>query len=197
MIRRLLARPAVRPNRSVRKFALVAALVVRVAVPSLILFLYASSAKAQGAAKYSFVVASGFLCDSADSGSCPAVARSANGDRAGSTNFFLKKFCLERNRFSRFVWRVNDVVHPKTVVGRKDLQRFSKQSRMPITLITRKPVSGSAILFLNPSLQTKLIDDCAVEDFDAGTSQDEWAVPRVSLGDRGHHQKILGSAEQD
>ena len=71
---------------------------------------------------------------------------------AGSTNFFLKKFCLERNRFSRFVWRVNDVVHPKTVVGRKDLQRFSKQSRMPITLITRKPVSGSPILFLNPSL---------------------------------------------
>ena len=80
MIRRLIARPAVRPNRSVRKFALVAALVVRVAVPSLILFLYASSAKAQGAAKYSFVVASGFLCDSAGSGSCPAVARSANGD---------------------------------------------------------------------------------------------------------------------
>ena len=103
----------------------------------------------------------------------------------------------ERNRFSRFVWRVNDVVHPKTVVGRKDLQRFSKQSRMPITLITRKPVSGSAILCLNPSLQTKLIDDCAVENFDAGTSQRELAVPRVSLGDRGHHWKILASAEQD
>ena len=33
----------------------------------------------------------------------------------------------------------------------------------------RKLVSGSAILFLNPSLQTKLIDDCAVENFDAGT----------------------------
>ena len=80
MIRRLIARPAVRPNRSVRKLTLVPALVVRVAVPSLILFLYASSAKAKGYANYTFVVASGFLCDSADSGSCPAVARSANGD---------------------------------------------------------------------------------------------------------------------
>ena len=36
-----------------------------------------------------------------------------------------------------------------------------------------------------------------IQDFDAGTRQCEWAVPRVSLGDRGHHQKILGSAEQD
>ena len=71
---------------------------------------------------------------------------------AGSTNFFLKKFCLERNRFSRFVWRVNDVVHPKTVVGRKDLQSFSKHSRTPITLVTTKSVSGWLILFLNPSL---------------------------------------------
>jgi hypothetical protein len=31
-------------------------------------------------ANYTFLVASGFLCDSGDSGTCPAVARSANGD---------------------------------------------------------------------------------------------------------------------
>lgn len=50
-------------------------------MPSLILFLCAGSARAQiSSAKYTFVVASGFLCDPGDSGSCPAVAKSANGD---------------------------------------------------------------------------------------------------------------------
>jgi hypothetical protein len=50
-------------------------------VPSLILFLCAGSASAQSStANYTFVVASGFLCDPGDSGSCPAVAKSANGD---------------------------------------------------------------------------------------------------------------------
>jgi hypothetical protein len=49
-----------------------------VAVSSLVL-LCAGSARAQtGSANYTFIVASGFLCD--DSGSCPAVAKSANGD---------------------------------------------------------------------------------------------------------------------
>jgi hypothetical protein len=52
-----------------------------VAVPSLVLFLCAGSASAQtSSANYTFVVASGFLCDPGDSGSCPAVAKSANGD---------------------------------------------------------------------------------------------------------------------
>ena len=50
-------------------------------MPSLILFLCAGSARAQSSsANYTFVVASGFLCDPGDSGSCPAVAKSANGD---------------------------------------------------------------------------------------------------------------------
>lgn len=31
-------------------------------------------------ASYTFLVASGFLCDTGDSGNCPAVAKSANGD---------------------------------------------------------------------------------------------------------------------
>jgi hypothetical protein len=50
-------------------------------VPSL-LFLCAGAARAQTSAPahYSFVVASGFLCDPGDSGTCPAVAKSVNGD---------------------------------------------------------------------------------------------------------------------
>ena len=50
-------------------------------MPSLILFLWPGSARAQiSSPNYTFVVASGFLCDPGDSGSCPAVAKSANGD---------------------------------------------------------------------------------------------------------------------
>lgn len=53
----------------------------QVAVLILILFLCAGPAKPQtSSANYTFMVASGFLCESGDSGSCPAVAKSANGD---------------------------------------------------------------------------------------------------------------------
>src|ERR1035438_2015143 len=89
---------------------------------------------------------------------------------AGSTSFFLKKSCLETKRFSRHAWRVNDVVRPKTVEGRKDLQSFSKHSRTPITRVTMRPVSGLAILSLNPSLQMKLTDDYAAGNTDAHKS---------------------------
>jgi hypothetical protein len=89
---------------------------------------------------------------------------------AGSTSFFLKKSCLETKRFSRHVWRVNDVARPKTVEGRKDLQSFSKHSRTPITRVTMRPVSGLAILSLNPSLQMKLTDDYAAGNTDAHKS---------------------------
>lgn len=78
---------------------------------------------------------------------------------AGSMSFFLKRSCLETKRFSRHACRENDVVRPKTVAGRKDLQSFSKHSRTPITRVTMRPVSGLAILSLNPSPQMKLIDD--------------------------------------
>jgi hypothetical protein len=65
-------------NRSGRKLKQVGAVAAWVAVPSLILFLCAGSARAQvSSANYTFVVASGFLCDSA---ACPAVVSSANGD---------------------------------------------------------------------------------------------------------------------
>jgi hypothetical protein len=89
---------------------------------------------------------------------------------AGSTSFFLKKSCLETKRFSRHAWQVNDVVRPKTVEGRKDLQNSSKHSRTPITRVTMRPVSGLAILSLIPSLQRKLTDDYAVGNTDAHKS---------------------------
>jgi hypothetical protein len=89
---------------------------------------------------------------------------------AGSTSFFLKKSCLETKRFSRRASRVNDVVRLKTVAGRTDLQNFSKHSKTPITRVTMRPVSGLAILSLNPSLQMKLTDDYAAGNTDAHKS---------------------------
>jgi hypothetical protein len=51
------------------------------AVPSLAIFLGAGPARAQSSsAHYTFLVAAGFLCDSGDSNTCPAVVKSVNGD---------------------------------------------------------------------------------------------------------------------
>ena len=56
-------------------------IVAWVAVPSLAMFLGAGPARAQNSpANYTFLVASGFLCDPGDSATCPAVVKSANGD---------------------------------------------------------------------------------------------------------------------
>jgi hypothetical protein len=53
-------------------------IVTWIAVPSVAMFLCAGPARAQtNSANYTFLVASGFLCDSA---SCPAAVRSANDD---------------------------------------------------------------------------------------------------------------------
>jgi hypothetical protein len=49
-------------------------------VPSLILFLCGSARAQIHSANYAFVVASGFLCESGDSDSCPAITKSSNGD---------------------------------------------------------------------------------------------------------------------
>ncbi len=52
-----------------------------VVVPGLALFLGAGPAMGQSSsANYTFLVAAGFLCDSSDSTTCPAVVKSANGD---------------------------------------------------------------------------------------------------------------------
>ena len=76
--------------------------------------------------------------------------------------------------------------------GRKDLQSFSKHSRMPIIRVTRGSVSGSAILFLNPSLQTKLTDDYAVGSIDPDKSQGKCAVLGYLWETLGHHRQNSG-----
>jgi hypothetical protein len=56
-------------------------IVTWVAVPSLAMLLGAGQAKAQNISpSYTFLVASGFLCDPGDSATCPAVVKSANDD---------------------------------------------------------------------------------------------------------------------
>lgn len=55
--------------------------VVWVAVPSLAMFLGAGPAKAQSnTSNYTFVLASGFVCDSGDAATCPAIVKSANDE---------------------------------------------------------------------------------------------------------------------
>ncbi len=68
----------------------------------------------------------------------------------GWTNSHLHQFLLPRQR--------------------KDLQNFSKHSRTPLTRVTMRPVSGLAILFLNPSLRMTLTDDYAAGNTDAHKS---------------------------
>jgi hypothetical protein len=80
---------------------------------------------------------------------------------AGSTSFDWRRFCSETNPFSRCAWRENDVVRRKTVAGRKDSPRCSPHYGTPVTPVTRKSVSGSAISILRLSLQTKLPDGYA------------------------------------
>src|ERR1019366_263764 len=56
-------------------------MVTWVALPSLAMFLATGSAKAQNSsAQYTFLVASGLLCNPDDSATCPVVVKSANDD---------------------------------------------------------------------------------------------------------------------
>jgi hypothetical protein len=50
-------------------------------MPSVVILLSAVAAMAQNtSANYAFLLASGFLCDASDSGACPALAKSTQGD---------------------------------------------------------------------------------------------------------------------
>ncbi|HXY09258.1 MAG TPA: hypothetical protein VEI52_15555 [Terriglobales bacterium] len=60
-----------------RKMSLVMA---RVTLVSLAILLCAIPALAQSSSGYILLIASGFLCDPGDTSTCPAVAKSANGD---------------------------------------------------------------------------------------------------------------------
>jgi len=65
------------PNR--RLFSIPMA--IHVVWPSILLLVFTGSVQGQTSpARFAFVVASGFVCDSRDSGNCPAVAKSENGD---------------------------------------------------------------------------------------------------------------------
>lgn len=67
-----------------------------IAGTGLIPLLFAGSAIAQNtSASYAFVVASGFLCDGAESGSCPAIAESPTGgsyEISGNLRFGKKEW---------------------------------------------------------------------------------------------------------
>jgi hypothetical protein len=73
-----------------------------IVVPSLVILLCAGSAGAQTrSADYTFVVAAGFLCDPGESGVCPAMAKSANGDAyqlSGAGTFSTQKQVRHRGR---------------------------------------------------------------------------------------------------
>lgn len=96
-----------------------------IAAPTLVMFMCAGPARAQNSsANYTFLVASGFLCDPGDSATCPAVAKSANGDSyqisgAGTFNTQSKSvaaagtFALESSNgtvLEAGVWIVSELV---------------------------------------------------------------------------------------
>lgn len=67
------------PNRNALSIAKVIAFCL--VLPSLDFFSFAGAACAQNTAvNYTLLVASGFICDPTGSGTCPAVAKSVNGD---------------------------------------------------------------------------------------------------------------------
>src|SRR5580704_18137082 len=117
----------------------------RVAVPALAMFLGAGPAEAQNnSSNYTFLVASGFLCDPGDSATCPAVVRSANGDSyemTGAGTFDAQsKSVTATGTFSHKssdgtvletgVWIVNDLV------------KFSSYGMAPNSLLHQERALG-------------------------------------------------------
>lgn len=116
-------------------------------MPSLILFLCAGSARAQiSSANYTFVVASGFLCDSGDSGSCPAVAKSANGDSyeiSGAGTFHTKNKSVQAaGTFNRK--STNGNVLETGVWTASDLISFDSYGMAPAAFMERGPAFGDS-----------------------------------------------------
>jgi len=95
------------------------------AVPSLAVLLGAGPARAQSSsANYTFLVASGFLCDSGDSSACPAVFKSADGsifEMSGEGTFNTKSKMVTAtgtfthkspngNSLKTGIWMANELV---------------------------------------------------------------------------------------
>lgn len=109
------------------------------------MLLCAGSAAAQiSSANYTFVVASGFLCDPGDSGSCPAVAKSANGDSyeiSGAGTFDpQKKSAKAAGTFNHK--STNGNVLETGVWTASDLISFDSYGLAPATLLQKGPAFG-------------------------------------------------------
>ncbi len=112
---------------------------------SVMLFLFAASAGAQtGSATYSFVVASGFLCEGADSGNCPAVAESPTGERydiSGAGTFDLQN--KSAKAAGTFTHRsINGNVLETGVWIANDLVSFRSYGIAPAAFMQKGPVFG-------------------------------------------------------
>ena len=123
-------------------------------MPSLILFLFVGSARPQtSSANYAFVVASGFLCDPGDSGSCPAVAKSANGDSyeiSGAGTFDPQnKSVKAAGTFNRKA--TNGNVLETGVWTASDLISFDSYGIAPAAFMQKGPASG------RPQIGSKLL----------------------------------------
>jgi hypothetical protein len=128
-----------------RSRILFSTIVAWVAAPSVILFLNTGLAKAQTtSANYSFVVASGFLCDPGDSGNCLAVAKSANGDSyeiSGAGTFDPKnKSVKAAGTFNHK--STNGNVLETGVWTASDLISFDSYGRVPTAVIQKGPAFG-------------------------------------------------------
>ena len=126
------------PNKSV--FPIV--VTTWVAVSSLVL-LCAGSARAQtGSTNYTFIVASGFLCD--DSGSCPAVAKSANGDSyeiSGAGTFDAQNKSVKAAGIFNHKSTSGNVIETGVWIA-SDLVSFDSYGVAPAALLQKGPAFG-------------------------------------------------------
>jgi hypothetical protein len=115
------------------------------AVSSVILFLSTGLARAQtSSTNYSFVVASGFLCDSGDSGNCLAVAKSANGDSyeiCGAGTFDQKNKSVKAAGTFNHKSTNGNVIETGVWTG-SDLISFDSYGIAPPALMQKRPVFG-------------------------------------------------------
>jgi hypothetical protein len=126
------------PNKSV--FPIV--VTTWVAVSSLVL-LCAGSARAQtDSTNYTFIVASGFLCD--DSGSCPAVAKSANGDSyeiSGAGTFDAQNKSVKAAGIFNHKSTSGNVIETGVWIA-SDLVSFDSYGVAPAALLQKGPAFG-------------------------------------------------------
>lgn len=116
-----------------------------IAVPSLTLFLSAGLASAQpSSGNYAFVVATGFLCDPGDSGSCPAVVRSANGDSfeiSGAGTFNPQNKSVEAAGTFHHKSRIGSVIESGIWIA-NELMSFGSYGIAPTALSQQEPAFG-------------------------------------------------------